>query len=818
MTTTETIRRITVQGRTEGVDKAAADLKKLGDAQKGVAQVTDQTSKSQISAENALRKTERALDPLFRATEQYNRSVRDLDRAKSQGLVNEERHSQLLKLANDRYMSASGTAGIYQKSLNGLQTQMVALSAGMGPVGVGLASFGTYGLAAAAGIGAAIAATRMLHDSSDKFANDAIKMREFSATVGLTSIQIQALNDAGAKFAISEDKIGESLQRFSVQMEEFRDGQGKLFDLVQKVDPALARQMAMSRSLAEALDLLGQAYSKAGDSSNAISKAAFGRGGFDVGRLVADVAATAGSVANLTNEFTKSGDAIDKKLIERVAKLKTEIDDMAGDASRNIASIFTESVLQGEHKFYSVWLDITREVKNFSLSDDARLYLQAAIAGALAVPAAVLKAVNPETYRPAPYPDEAGRAKGRFPTAAVDNYPDEGSRARSYPQEPKVSAQFLLSQESARVAALGASATATERLNLKQLELDASLAKGTITQETYNRALAGARQDTQITALSTRISLLGDLASTSDIVLAKQLEINRANQQGAGITRDEAAAIKEKTRLLAEASRLPNQIQFDREQIGRTAGEQQIYATLRAQGIAAESAQGQMYAGQMRINEALRQTSDLGKDALKGFASDLLNGVSAVDAMRNALGRVAQKLMDMAVDNLWSAAFGGAKGAGGGGFNFLSLFGGGGGPGGGVLPGGIPLGMGGIGAAHSGNATIGNPSTYTYQRYVHPAYFDDAPRLHGGGMLGADEEPFIGKKGEVVGWPEQMAEKYGGGGGGDVFHYAPTFNDVTPDLLPKIEARLQMYGQRWKSEMFSEMKKRRSTDPNVYGG
>lgn len=52
-------------------------------------------------------------------------------------------------------------------------------------------------------------------------------------------------------------------------------------------------------------------------------------------------------------------------------------------------------------------------------------------------------------------------------------------------------------------------------------------------------------------------------------------------------------------------------------------------------------------------------------------------------------------------------------------------------------------------------------------RYVHSAYFDDAKRMHTGGIVG-DEVPIIAKKGEVVGWPDQLAAAYGGGarGGG----------------------------------------------------
>lgn len=49
----------------------------------------------------------------------------------------------------------------------------------------------------------------------------------------------------------------------------------------------------------------------------------------------------------------------------------------------------------------------------------------------------------------------------------------------------------------------------------------------------------------------------------------------------------------------------------------------------------------------------------------------------------------------------------------------------------------------------------------TFSRYVHPAYFDDAPRFHTGGIAG-DEVPIIAKRGEGVFTPGQMAALGGG--------------------------------------------------------
>jgi hypothetical protein len=87
-------------------------------------------------------------------------------------------------------------------------------------------------------------------------------------------------------------------------------------------------------------------------------------------------------------------------------------------------------------------------------------------------------------------------------------------------------------------------------------------------------------------------------------------------------------------------------------------------------------------AAAIRSTNALRAISQIGQDVNRSFLTDfsqqIRNGASAMDALRtagvNALGKIADKLMSIAADNLWKAAFGGT---GGGGFNLLSLFGGG---------------------------------------------------------------------------------------------------------------------------------------------
>ena len=89
----------------------------------------------------------------------------------------------------------------------------------------------------------------------------------------------------------------------------------------------------------------------------------------------------------------------------------------------------------------------------------------------------------------------------------------------------------------------------------------------------------------------------------------------------------------------------------------------------------------------MRTNHTMRDMATVGQDLNRSlfveFGQNIRNGASAMEAFGkagvNALGKVADKLMDMAAQNLWKSAFGGSGGAGG----LMSLFGlgGGGAPG-----------------------------------------------------------------------------------------------------------------------------------------
>jgi hypothetical protein len=67
-------------------------------------------------------------------------------------------------------------------------------------------------------------------------------------------------------------------------------------------------------------------------------------------------------------------------------------------------------------------------------------------------------------------------------------------------------------------------------------------------------------------------------------------------------------------------------------------------------------------ARQQELNDRISSMKSLASSTLKVFASDLRSGVDATEALRNALDRVADRLLEMAISGLVEQAFGGLGG------------------------------------------------------------------------------------------------------------------------------------------------------------
>lgn len=279
----------------------------------------------------------------------------------------------------------------------------------------------------------------------------------------------------------------------------------------------------------------------------------------------------------------------------------------------------------------------------------------------------------------------------------------------------------------------------------------------------YERAMKSIQKQTE--ALEIQAKTFGQTTEQAARYKIEQELINAATLAGKTLTDEDSAAIEQKADAYAAAA-----VQLD---------------NLREK------------------QRTLNELSDTFRDASSGFAHDMNNKATATEAFSNALGRIKDRLMDMAINKLWDAAF--PKKGGG----LFSVGGTGGLLGGSIIP----------GILHDGGLGMHAPSS---GRYVHPAYFDNAPRFHEGKRpWGPGEMPAIIRPEEEVLTTSDPRHRWNGGGGtagGDTYvsNDNRVFNDVTPDVMAKIEARLRMERPKIVQETLAEMRRQRGKNPNLY--
>ena len=246
----------------------------------------------------------------------------------------------------------------------------------IGPLGTLLLGLGPIGLTVAAGIGAAVAIVYEMSKAASELGSRAMQIRNFAEETGLTATAIQALTSEGAKFGLAGEQMAQGLQRLSVNLDQAHRGTGALYQDLYRINPELAHQVAGARDVAAAYDLIGKAIKQATDAgnttqANTIARAAFGRNPGGQGALAADVSSQ-GGVNSLAATYQSAGKAIDSGLIDRLAKLKTEIDDTDQRAKDAWASIFSEDVLDRSLRMSQAWERMAKaaaEMKDASWGD-----------------------------------------------------------------------------------------------------------------------------------------------------------------------------------------------------------------------------------------------------------------------------------------------------------------------------------------------------------------------------------------------------------------------------------------------------------------
>ena len=166
---------------------------------------------------------------------------------------------------------------------------------------------------------------------------------------------------------------------------------------------------------------------------------------------------------------------------------------------------------------------------------------------------------------------------------------------------------------------------------------------------------AGGENTAQLRAQHEALKAISD-AQAQNVNVSKELE--------AQLTAE--ARARENVRLAGQYSAFVANDNFARAQLGRDRTDQQAYAAART--FAGSDFYDQAV-GRARETIELTEAKQMVTDGATSFVSALRRGATASEALANAFGSAADKLLNKAIDSLVSSAFGG--GSSGGLFDFL---------------------------------------------------------------------------------------------------------------------------------------------------
>ena len=380
----------------------------------------------------------------------------------------------------------SRTMGAVSDVVGDLRARAQAAAGSLGPVGTFLGSLSPAGLAAGAAIGITVGALSTLIEGVDQLADKAGRMRDFGEQVGLTVARVQAFEIAGADVGVSSEKIAAGLSKLSAEMEQTRRGTGALFEEAQRINPALAEQLARARDLTQFIDRLAGAWDGLTQSQrNALTRAAFGRG-IDLGRVLGLVNEAGGSEA--LEQHLRDVIVLTDEQAKRLDDLKDAAERLRNSAWDRIWSIFAEATLR-ERLETAEWLDrVSRTLKEISEIGIA----QSVLDFFRITPGPIQNApglMESEGFVPPSGITAAPSRAASAPPAIGANVPLPQARPQIAEPDLPLSAEAQLNLERRRMAVLGAAATPAEQLRLKMKELAAATDNWSRNQAEGNRAL-----------------------------------------------------------------------------------------------------------------------------------------------------------------------------------------------------------------------------------------------------------------------------------------------------------------------------------------
>jgi len=701
------VRRIDIEGRTTGVDEAKAKVEALGKAHDDLVVASDKVEKAQLSAARALERVQRTYDAQYRAEQRAISATRTLDTARAQGLISHQRHAELLEMiegrnrtlvaSNDNVASSYGRITLAMQAASPLLARFSAGGA-IGMMGAGGLAGALAGGAAATGGIAAIAAAG---DAWTVYSNRLLAAGESTNTVR------ERLDDLFAVATRSRSSMQPVVDLYSSIDRATKDlgvSQSAVLKVTETITKGFAVNGTAASQAAGAILQLGQAFQSGtlrGDELNSVMEGApaiarlvakefqVGTGEIrklaEAGKLTADRVFQA--IANGSKEIEAEFGRTNKTMAEAAAEsgqamllLGARIDDVVG-ISRNAVAMFegvTAAILRMAASVGSFTDQVNRnKIANLG-GKIADLELPASSGQGIAYEESIRNFARAKEMR-----EELRSYREQYDSLT------RGVVDRQLPPLPeiKLNSDGIVSTEKAMRSAAQEVDKYDERL--KKLTLEGLKPAERAQREAADAFAAGEKRIAELERSGgATAAQLRRMREQNEEIRRRTIENAESKRGGRRAPRDDDPQAYERAakRIEDQNRRLEQQAAT----FGMTAGEaaryrveMELVAAINRTGKDATAAQreeiarlGDQAAAAAERLEMLRRVDalrNMGADAVKGFVSDLRRGVDEAEAFANALDRVADRLLDMMIDQAFKDLFSGASNSGGGGGLFASL-------------------------------------------------------------------------------------------------------------------------------------------------
>lgn len=533
---------------------------------------------------------------------------------------------------------------------------------------------------------------------------------EQAEQIGVNTAQLQAYRFAGAQAGIETEQMDTALTKLAKSMGAAADGGKEQIELFDRLGVKLLDARGELRPVAEVLPEVARGVLAIGSSSQrtATLMELFGRSGAKMTTVLEEIAQgndaviakarAAGVVldADVIAAWDRVSDAMVKaqlaadttyaklgapiataglEVLEKLLKSINGVMDQINSKEGFWASILEESRSKGRIGSGPNALRLeTAAERNARLLAEKRNELGSPAAqGREAMIQAEIDRLNRQGLidRQAGMESaEETARRGRLPAMApasggARNPVPKSSGTDPYAKAVEGAKEYVLSKK-AEAEAVGQTVLAASRLKHEQDLLNKATGEGRMLSDAQKAALKDlAGQMAEADNALAKAKYLDDIKTRSEEFLATQ----QMERDSIFLSEEATARLRYETEMLNAAKR---------QGIELSPAEVEAIKAV-ADAMASSEAR----------TKALKEAVEFGKETTKSFFSDikssLLQGKTLWEsfgtAAENALNKIADKLMNMAIDDLFNAAFGGSGGGGSGGLGgmIMNLFGGGGG-------------------------------------------------------------------------------------------------------------------------------------------